>query len=409
MRTWVGDACSAAVFVGVLGFAVAVGVIDIEKSDVYVYHGFGMAIIHGAVPYRDLAIEYPPGALPLFIAPALFTSTRSMYDHAFAGMMLMVAAVLMAVVRRIGRELQRGSETAPRPRLVVPVLIVVLGSVAVTRFDLVPAALMTTSLLLVIKGRHRLGALALGIAIAVKLYPAVALPLIIIHVARRAGYRAAAGATAIVVGVVAAAYAPFVLLSAGGVRYSLSVQLFRSLEIESIGGSLYVAIHRAFGIPLAKQTSYYDFGSHSAHTIGLVSDALGLAIIGALWIAYGLTHASPASLVRYTAAAVTAFVAFGKVLSPQYLLWLVPLVPLVVGRRGRVATGLLGVACLLTAAAFPRQWEPALVQHLAATPLTITVIRDLLLISLLGVLSLPTAWRKGRAYSLAGDRRLATG
>ena len=51
-----------------------------------------------------------------------------------------------------------------------------------------------------------------------------------------------------------------------------------------------------------------------------------------------------------------AFVALGKVLSPQFLIWLVPLVPLVRGRRGLAAAAMLGAAMLLTQAWFPDRY-----------------------------------------------------
>ena len=62
-----------------------------------------------------------------------------------------------------------------------------------------------------------------------------------------------------------------------------------------------------------------------------------------LWIAFARGPSDDDRFLRYSAAAVCAFIALGKVLSPQYLIWLIPLVPLVRGRRGLAATGLLTV------------------------------------------------------------------
>ena len=39
--------------------------------DTPVYQEYGEAIASGQVPYRDFALEYPPGALPMFWLPTL--------------------------------------------------------------------------------------------------------------------------------------------------------------------------------------------------------------------------------------------------------------------------------------------------------------------------------------------------
>ena len=94
--------------------------------------------------------------------------------------------------------------------------------------------------------------------------------------------------------------------------------------------------------------------------LGAVMTAAAAAVLVWLWLRSGRAPMEVERLVQDAAACVVAFVALGKVLSPQFLLWLVPLVPLVRGRRGLAASGLLAVALLLTQGWFPRQyWDYA--------------------------------------------------
>jgi hypothetical protein len=97
---------------------------------------------------------------------------------------------------------------------------------------------------------------------------------------------------------------------------------------------------------------------------------------------------------------VAVFVAFGKVFSPQYLIWLIPLVPLVAGLPGVVASLLTGASLALTQFWFPNRYLQYAF-HLDGLETAFVVARDLavvaLVVVLLRALAEPSSRREARA------------
>jgi hypothetical protein len=95
-------------------------------------------------------------------------------------------------------------------------------------------------------------------------------------------------------------------------------------------------------------------------------------------------------LVRLVAVTLVALLALGKVLSPQFLIWLLPVVPLVAGRRGRWATGVLAAALVVTHVWFPDVYRDY-VDLLDARSTAVLLLRNALLVGLLAILAWPAA------------------
>jgi hypothetical protein len=74
------------------------------------------------------------------------------------------------------------------------------------------------------------------------------------------------------------------------------------------------------------------------------------------------------------------------VLSPQYLLWLIPLVPLVRGMRGVAATTVLTAACVATQIWFPARYFSYADDFQLAW---VVLARDVLLVALFLLLIVP--------------------
>src|SRR5262249_34031015 len=152
---------------------------------------------------------------------------------------------------------------------------------------------------------------------------------------RRAGRREALACLGILAGVVVAIFLPFIALSPHGVWHSISTQTSRPLQIESLGAGALLVAHAVAGLGLTMESSHgsQNLAGGTPDALAVLQTVLQAAAIVAVWFWFARGPADRDRLVRAFAAAVCAFIAFGKVLSPQFLIWLVPLVPLVRGRR----------------------------------------------------------------------------
>ena len=361
-----------------------------QIRDTPVYRTYGEAVVHGEVPYRDFGVEYPPGALPVFVLPAIGSPSEHGYRTRFDLLMLVCGIGAVAAVAAALGALGAGSTRLLWALAFTAVTPLLLGSVLLTRYDLWPAALAAAALATLCAGRDRLSLALLGLATAAKVYPAVLAPLFVAHVWRRRGAREAAVAAGIGLVVTAAIFAPFVALAPGGARDTVVRQTTRPLQIESLGSAVLVAAHHLFGLGLRLDSSHgsQNLGGSLPDAVGAAESALVLAGLTALWLWFARRPRDTETLVRASAAAVCLFVAFGKVLSPQYMIWLIPLVPLVRGRRGLAAGGLFALALVLTQLWFPdRYWN--LVYGFGGYESALVLARDLVLLALLGVLIWP--------------------
>jgi Glycosyltransferase family 87 len=393
---------------------------DASSWDVPLYESFGDRIVDGGMPYRDVAIEYPPGALPAFVLPSLATrafgddNRPSVYEPAmndaarsyafwFATLMAVALGATIVALAASLATLGASRRRAAAALGVVATVPVLLGELALTRFDALPVALTAVATTLLLRDRRTWAAIVLGAAIATKLYPLLLLPLAFAFVLRRHGRAAATRFTAWVVGTFAGVFLPFFVAAPSETWFSVRAQLSRGLQVESLAGSVVLAADGALEkLGLATGLASVDEGGtgsvRSADVVGATGTVLGLlcgllslAVVVWVWRAAFRDELSGAELVRGCAAVVAAQLALGRVLSPQFVLWLVPFVPLVPGRRGRAALGLLVASLAATHVWFPELYRDYVNDR---TPVATTFLlgRNLLLVALLAVLVAPSAY-----------------
>jgi hypothetical protein len=320
------------------------------SNDLSLYREAGESVLRGEVPYRDFFIEYPPGSLPAFVTPALFSASKDGFTDAFSIEMAMFLALTLVLTALAARRV-RGPHGPFLPAGTFAAAALLLYPVAVTRYDAVVAlALGLAALFATLRGRFLLLAYAsLALGAAAKIVPALAtLPLALMRRGTALGYAA-------FLAVLAIFFAPF--LGGRGLLESFAYQADRGLQIESLAASVLISLHSVDSV-------VFEYGAFEVRGAGVglatsLSPILTLALLTVTWLVMYWEYRRRGTLraeafPRHAAALILAFMLGSKVLSPQYMIWLLPLVPLSAGgAAGAIACAVFLAACLATTLVFP--------------------------------------------------------
>jgi Glycosyltransferase family 87 len=362
-------------------------------GDVRFYDVWGNRIAIHDLPYGDFRLEYPPGAIPAFAAPVYarkLAGYHGIYLDWFRVEILVLGLLTIAATAWALHSLDASLAHRYGALVFGGFAALLLGPIAVSRYDYWPALLAILGVAALLARRDLLACAFITAGFVAKIYPLVLLPIALVVLWRRRRLRGVAEGVGVSAAVAAAGFAPFLVWAPHGLWEGMWRQASRPLQVEALAASFWFVAHQVAGLHVHTVKSY---GSDNLVTPGAdaASTLSGVAVILALllvWIWFARSAAGKQEIAIAAAAAVVAYIAFNKVFSPQYLVWLFPLVPLVRGRRGLQATALLAVVTGLT-----QIWEPyhypALYEHHEAWVSWLLLARDLLVVSLLAVLVWP--------------------
>ncbi|MEU9008327.1 glycosyltransferase 87 family protein [Streptomyces sp. NPDC048479] len=283
---------------------------DVISDVSVIYQGWYEVLKTGTFPLDDVTWQYPPAAALAILSPAVLPFLG--YASAFFVLALLsdalVFGLLLYAAGRPGK--------SRRGLWVWTWGVPLLGPTAYARYDLMVTAVAVAALLAGARHPRTLGALA-GFGALLKMWPLLLLTGTPRGRATRRSWTTAAGT--------AAGLTLLLFAALPGALAFLAFQRDRGTEIESLGAlAFHVARHFGWqGDALLHYGSVEFVGAY----VPLVSTlALALSLLALGWLVLWRLRAKefgPSTPCDAAFAAVLLFTTTSRVISPQYLIWLI--------------------------------------------------------------------------------------
>jgi len=304
-----------------------------EYQDVTVYEGWSNWIASTHILPQENTWQYPPGAGFLMLIPRI---SGGSYGISFVVLMLLLDLVGLWLTTRFAK--QEGRDTGVWIWLLA---MPMLFSLPVLRFDLAPTVVAMAALLVIHRRPQWFGALA-GLGGMLKVWPMF----VLFAEWDRKRLMRAIGAALVVIALI---------FIASEIAFSESFRFLtnqgdRGLQVEAVAASPWELRQVITGKepPIAQRFGTNEIASDLADAVGKALDLVALAVFAAaaFWwwqreraIRIGRHELTDIALSRdFVFTVVLLFTVVSRVLSPQYLVWMVGLCAIVLtSRRTRVA------------------------------------------------------------------------
>lgn len=321
-------------------------------------------------PYRDFLVEYPPGFFLFALPPALLTGEGGLDRYSFWFGSLM-GALLLSSLWLISQVAKKVAPQLAQDKLVrfTTYCLLVLGTITTRRYD----AALSFSLSLLVFGcvmqRPMVAGIALALGIVTKGMPVLIAPLVVFYFLSMKRMRDLLLATASGVGFGLLLGLPFTAAAGRQILDMFSYHGMRPLQIESTFASLLVLSHAIVGTPLSIAHTYGSMnivgtGEPLFRSLASLFPLVSLLLVWA-WSFVCLRRATSQSvrdrvLILSICLVLVGQMTLGKVFSPQYLTWLLPIGVLAALMQDYAGRWLLFATMALTYFIFPISYHLSL-------------------------------------------------